>query len=67
MDGIKFATRAGMGRCQGGFCTYRIMRILSREMGMPYEEISKKGAGSELVLARLKRREAGRTDGAEER
>jgi len=54
MDGIKFATRAGMGRCQGGFCTYRIMRILARETGIPYEKISKKGRGSELLAARLK-------------
>lgn len=54
MDGIKFATRAGMGRCQGGFCTYRIMRILEKEAGIPYERISKKGSGSELVLQRRK-------------
>jgi glycerol-3-phosphate dehydrogenase len=61
MDGIKFATRAGMGRCQGGFCTYRIMKILSRETGIPYEKISKKGPGSEIVKIRLAKldREAG--------
>jgi glycerol-3-phosphate dehydrogenase len=35
LDGIKYYTRAGMGRCQGGFCTYRIMRLISRETGLP--------------------------------
>lgn len=55
LDGLKFATRAGTGRCQGGFCTYRIMKILHRETGIPYEKISKKGPGSEVVLYRLNR------------
>ena len=53
LDGVKYATRAGTGRCQGGFCTYRIMRIISREAGIPFERITKKGPGSEIVLARL--------------
>ncbi len=48
LDGIKFRTRAGMGRCQGGFCTPRLIRILSRELGIPEEKITKKGKGSEL-------------------
>ncbi len=59
LDSLKFATRAGTGRCQGGFCTYRIMRILNREIGIPYEKISKKGLGSELVLFRLPKGEPG--------
>jgi len=58
LDGLKFATRACTGRCQGGFCTYRIMRILHRETGIPYEKISKKGPGSELVLYRLSKGES---------
>lgn len=55
LDGIKYATRAGTGRCQGGFCTFRIMRIISRETGMPLERITKKGPGSEIVLGRLEK------------
>ena len=35
LDGIKFRTRAGMGRCQGGFCTPRVVKILGRELGLP--------------------------------
>jgi glycerol-3-phosphate dehydrogenase len=53
LDGIKFYTRAQMGRCQGGFCTYRILRILARETGMPLERISKRGPGSELLRSEL--------------
>jgi glycerol-3-phosphate dehydrogenase len=53
LDGIKYYTRAGMGRCQGGFCTYRIMQIICRETGMPLEGITKHGPGSELVVGRI--------------
>jgi glycerol-3-phosphate dehydrogenase len=53
LDGVKYYTRAGMGRCQGGFCTYRIMRLISRETGLPLERISKHGPGSELVIGRI--------------
>lgn len=53
LDGIKFASRARSGRCQGGFCTCRIMEILHRETGIPYEAITKKGTGSEIVAGRL--------------
>ncbi len=53
LDGIKFYTRAGMGRCQGGFCTYRILRILARETGMSIPEITKRGGGSREVAGTL--------------
>lgn len=49
LDGLKFAARVGTGRCQGGFCTYRVMKILNREARIPFEKISKKGPGSEVV------------------
>ena len=53
LDGIKYYTRAGMGRCQGGFCTYRIMQLIARETGLPLERITKHGPGSELVLGHI--------------
>jgi glycerol-3-phosphate dehydrogenase len=53
LDGIKFFTRAGMGRCQGGFCTYRLLAILARETGMPVEAIPKRGKGSPIVVGRI--------------
>jgi glycerol-3-phosphate dehydrogenase len=54
LDGVKFRTRAGMGRCQGGFCTPHLLRILSRELGRPVEEITKKGGRSRVVMGRIK-------------
>ena len=53
LDGVKFYTRAGMGRCQGGFCSARIMKIISRESGIPMEELTKKGGNSRLLGGRL--------------
>jgi glycerol-3-phosphate dehydrogenase len=53
LDGIKYYTRAGMGRCQGGFCSYRIMRLICRETGLPLERITKHGPGSEVVRGRI--------------
>ncbi|MFH1309852.1 MAG: NAD(P)/FAD-dependent oxidoreductase [Candidatus Omnitrophota bacterium] len=49
MDGIKFRTRAQAGRCHGGFCTTRIMKILSEKTGKKLTEITKRGKGSELI------------------
>jgi glycerol-3-phosphate dehydrogenase len=54
LDGIKFRTRPGMGRCQGGFCTPRVVKILARELGLPEEEITKKGRESRLLLYKSK-------------
>jgi len=53
MDGIKYFTRAGMGRCQGGFCTSRILKILMKETGSAPEDITKKGKESFLLRGRL--------------
>jgi len=55
LDAIKFITRAGCGRCQGGFCTSRIMDIIERETGIPREQINKKGAGSEIIPIPVKK------------
>lgn len=49
LDGIKFYTRAQMGRCQGGFCADRIIKIIQRETGLSYEEITKRGKASWLL------------------
>ncbi|MEE8393162.1 MAG: NAD(P)/FAD-dependent oxidoreductase [Rhodospirillales bacterium] len=52
LDGVKFRTRAGMGRCQGGFCTWRCMTLLSRELGLPITSITKRGGDSWIVRRR---------------
>lgn len=49
VDAVKRRTRAGMGRCQGGFCQPQVAEILARELGIPFEEVKKSGEGSELV------------------
>ena len=41
VDAIKRRTGAGMGRCQGGFCSPRVVEILSRELGCSPLEIQK--------------------------
>lgn len=52
LDGIKRRVRAGMGRCQAGFCTPRTMEILSRERNLSMEEICKNGPGSEMLTGK---------------
>lgn len=54
LDGVKRRTRAGMGRCQSGFCMPRTMEILARELGMKPEEITKAGGSSVLLTGRNK-------------
>ncbi|MBN3033298.1 MAG: NAD(P)/FAD-dependent oxidoreductase [Candidatus Saganbacteria bacterium] len=49
LDGIKFRTRAQAGRCHGGFCTTRIMKIMAEELNLPMTAITKRGKGSELI------------------
>ncbi len=55
LDGVKRRTRAGMGRCQSGFCMPRVMEILQRECGEPFETITKCGGASRIVLEKMKR------------
>ncbi len=54
LDGVKRRVRAGMGRCQGGFCTPRVMEILSRELGIPQTQLTKSGPGSPLLRGKTK-------------
>ncbi len=49
LDAVKRRTRAGMGRCQGGFCSPRVMEILSRELSRPFTALTKDGGASLLV------------------
>ena len=56
LDGVKRRTRAGMGRCQAGFCSPRVMEILARELGVDQSEITKSGGDSKLITGRLKDR-----------
>ncbi|MBQ6017283.1 MAG: NAD(P)/FAD-dependent oxidoreductase [Clostridiales bacterium] len=54
LDGVKRRTRAGMGRCQGGFCSPRVMEIISRETGISLDQVTKNGGSSKIVYGRTK-------------
>ena len=54
LNGLKKRLRAGMGRCQGSYCLPRILEIVSRELGVPAEDILKGNKKSNLVKGRLK-------------
>ena len=55
LDGVKFRTQAGMGRCQGSFCGTRVIEILARETGVSPIALTKNGIGSELLIGRDRR------------
>lgn len=54
LDAVKRRTRAGMGRCQSGFCSTKIVAILSKELGVPETEITKFGGNSKLLIGENK-------------
>ena len=53
IDGVKRRTRSGMGRCQGGFCSPYVMKLIAREQGIPMEQVTKSGKGSEPLTGRV--------------
>lgn len=54
LDGVKRRTRAGMGRCQAGFCSPKTMEILERELSLSMFDITKAGGESNMVLGLVK-------------
>ncbi len=54
LDAVKRRTRAGMGRCQSGFCLPRVAEVLARELSAEEASLTKKGPGSALVEGRLR-------------
>ena len=54
VDAIKRRTRAGMGRCQGGFCQPQVAEIIARELGIPLEKVTKSGKESYLLRGKTK-------------
>ena len=54
IDGVKRRTRAGMGRCQGGFCGSKVLEILAEELNKPKNEIDKFGGESKIIYERTK-------------
>ena len=54
LDGIKRRTRAGMGRCQGGFCFMKVMEIIARERHISIDEVTKENANSRIIVGNIK-------------
>ena len=54
LDGVKRRTRAGMGRCQAGFCSPKVVDILARELGKDMVEICKNNEGSQFLTGYIK-------------
>ena len=54
VDGVKRRTRAGMGRCQGGFCGSKVVEILARELNVPVNTITKFGGNSNIMYEKTK-------------
>ena len=50
LDAVKRRTRAQMGRCQGGFCTVKLIEILSRELGLKETDVVKNGIDSNIYM-----------------
>ena len=55
VDAVKRRTRAGMGRCQGGFCGPRVVEILARELGIDEKEVTKSGGQSHILVAQSRK------------
>ena len=54
LDGVKRRTRAGMGRCQAGFCSPRVMELLEKTAGLSPLEVTKSGGESVIVFVQNK-------------
>ena len=52
INAVRMRTRAGMGRCQGGFCQGRVLEILCEELGLDPLEVTAAGPGSEVLAAK---------------
>lgn len=52
VSAVKMRTRAGMGRCQGGFCSPRVLEILCEELGLDPLEVTQSGGRSNILVDR---------------
>jgi len=54
LDGVKFATRASFGECQGSFCTPKILKLISEETGLKPEEVLQNEKGSWIINSEVR-------------
>ena len=53
INGVKRRTRAGMGRCQGGFCSPRVLQILAEELAIPLTAVTTGGGASRVLVGSI--------------
>ncbi len=53
LDGVKRRTRSGMGRCQGGFCSSYVMKLIAQHAGMDMTDVTKNGGGSYVLTEKI--------------
>lgn len=53
LDGVKRRVRAGMGRCQAGFCSPKVMEIIARVKGINLEDVTKNNPNSKMVISKM--------------
>ncbi|MHC1693803.1 MAG: NAD(P)/FAD-dependent oxidoreductase [Eubacteriales bacterium] len=54
LDGVKRRTRAGMGRCQGGFCSPKVAGIIAETLGIELDGVTKNGGESYILIEKVK-------------
>lgn len=54
LDGVKKRLRVGMGRCQGSFCTPRVVEVMARELGCEPCEVVKGESGATCAVGAVK-------------
>lgn len=59
VDAVKRRLRAGMGRCQGGFCGPKVIEIIARELGIPTEQVNKNQTGSFMLTGKVREERKG--------
>ena len=56
LSAVKYRTQAGMGRCQGGYCTQHVVRILEKRFGLDLKDIKLKDSGSNMFTGPTRRK-----------
>ncbi len=54
VSGIKYRTRASMGRCQGGYCETRLTAMIQEELKKSREEVLLNKKGAYMFVGKVK-------------
>ena len=53
LDGVKRRTRSGMGRCQGGFCSSYVMKLIAQHTDTAMTDVTENGDGSYMLTEKM--------------